>query len=849
MVQYLSEKRIMNMTKLKHVLVLLILVLPMFALAPTMVAGPAEILSVSAKVDNALPAQFVEESLRVAVYAEDNTSLPSYATGGVYTSNYQNVVQFLEAKGFTVTELSTQDILDHKLMTAKYDVFVLPDQLPKDAIVNLVKDYWLGGGGILSFHSSIGFLYYHGMIVIEDEGNFGLLDVDPSAHWGYGIVDNITVGARHSVAKEYYVNDKISFSENSTIFDNVYFSGQNGPDYINLLYETVSPINGVGFALDNTQRIGGRIVQLLGNCSIIPTWMNSIIPDSIDWLTAQPKGRILFDLTHYPYYGIDSWDSIYVYQPTLHTSMRNFLVNHTYTVDKLYPSSSGNLTSLNLDTYDIIIIIDPGLNFTAQEVTDFTSWVNSGGSLLAIPDHDDTRNQNMNYLLSNMDIALNLTQDGTNSLVPSGNHPTHEGCSTMSCLAPGSVSLSGSAFPIWEDASGIPVIGGDMHGNGRIIVLADGAILRDGRIEYADNAQALINFANWLSAASADVLVYTDVNPSTQPNYNYYHSELVEALNNLGISFYMTNDIDYLNLSLNAQLWALVISDSNYYTAVVQNEQYLLDHLESGGKLIMRDWQFRNTGHPLWHYLGFESNTTYITTGPPTVYLWDSGHPIFNLPADYGESIINSTNNYFGTDFTHVTLYDNATSIAGITAAPEENMSAIVLGANGRAICNMFSISEYNQDTDDSTYADSFELFVNEIAYLYYDRPTIDHPADVSYMETETGNEITWTPIADAGPWSYVFKVNGTPVESGRWTGGPLIFNVDGVNVSITEYQLTVFDRLGYSISDLVMLNVTEYIEPGPGLPFDPTLLFIIGGAAAAVVIIVIVFMKRGKKE
>ncbi|RLI52418.1 MAG: hypothetical protein DRP09_17965, partial [Candidatus Thorarchaeota archaeon] len=117
------------MTGAKHVLILTVLILPMLVLAPSLVASPTEALS-NQPVDDFLPAQFVEESLRVAVYAEDNTTLPTYASGGVITAYHANLIQFLESEGYAVTALSTQDILDHKLMAAQFDAFVLPNNLP-----------------------------------------------------------------------------------------------------------------------------------------------------------------------------------------------------------------------------------------------------------------------------------------------------------------------------------------------------------------------------------------------------------------------------------------------------------------------------------------------------------------------------------------------------------------------------------------------------------------------------------------------------------------------------------------------------------------------------------------------
>ncbi len=620
-----------------------------------------------------------------------------------------------------------------------------------------------------------------------------------------------------------------------------------GDRMINLVTWNLSAVLPVVTAFENPDR-GGKIVQIAGNCSSFESWQSQTAIDAIDWLAPRPKGRILYDLTHNPNYGIDSWDSVFTQNTLTQTGMRNMLVNRSHTFDKLYPPST--LSTQNLEAFDILVIHDPGTNFTAAEVTAVTEWVNDGGSILGIADHTLSKNQNMNYLLSNMDIAINHTATGTNALTPSDEHVTHEGCITMSCLAPGAVGTSGSAFSIWEDVSGVPVIGGDQHGNGRVILIADTAIVRDLRITVADNAQALINFVNWLSSATADVVVYTDRNPAIQPNYNYYTSEVALALNGLGIQYYLTSDPDYLNISLATQSWDLVISDGNYYTAIMKCEAELLDHMESGGKLIMRDWRFRYTGYPLWNYLGFEGNESSISSGPPTVYLWASAHPIFNLPADYGAANINSTHDFFGTDLARVTLFNNATAIAGVSTSPEENTAAIVIGADGRAICNMFSISEYIDDTDNSTYSDAFEIFTNEIAYLYFDRPMIDHPDDITYMESETGNEISWTPTADAGPWEYTVRENGSIIETGLWDGGAITINVDDVNASLTEYELTVFDTLGYSASDLVILNVTEYFDPtttGTGVPIDPMLLIIIGVGAIVVIVIIIIVMKKKK--
>jgi hypothetical protein len=89
--------------------------------------------------------------------------------------------------------------------------------------------------------------------------------------------------------------------------------------------------------------------------------------------------------------------------------------------------------------------------------------------------------------------------------------------------------------------------------------------------------------------------------------------------------------------------------------------------------------------------------------------------------------------------------------------------------------------------------------------------------------------------------------VNGSIDTTAHWDGGPVTINVDGINASITEYQLTVYDRIGYSVSDIVTLNVTEYIKPGPIIDGIYTLGLIIIVASIAIVVIIIVIVKKKK--
>ncbi|MBN2228397.1 MAG: hypothetical protein JW779_02315 [Candidatus Thorarchaeota archaeon] len=792
-------------------------------------------------VDESYPSSYIPRNIRVAVYDEQNSTHPDYDYGGMVSTNISVLMTTLESVGYQVTALDVQDISAHKLKSADYDVFVIFDTSPRENITWLVKEYWLGGGSILSIDGAINYINYFGIMCPDFEGtnNYGV-------DWDYIWSENQTVETRHPVSQAYQIDEIITLEFDWALYNRAALTGSSTGDE----YTFISHIQGntawVSTVARDPKDQGGKVVQLFGDQSKLPP--TNLLRDAIDWLTPRPKGRILIDYTNFPYYGVDAGDPTGYTAQGRYAQLRNLWVNHTFTVDKLYSEDTTELTSSILSKYDMLFINTPDENYTASEITAIQNWIASGGGLLILGDSSGfiTRNARINDILDGYDLSISGINYHTNQFIADNKtfHPINELVTTLTFQGGCYVNTTGSAVSIWRDDYG-EVAAIQEVGAGRIFLASDINFLGN-YILYDDNAHFGLNIANWLCSGGADILVYMDGVASFGSDWNYYRAPLTLALNELGVNYYMSNERDYFNESLKLYSWELVIIDANS-NAPATSHPLIIEHLESGGKVIWRDFMFRYPSYDnTWNYLGFSGLDDRITAGPPSVYLWEPAHSLFNIPVDYNAANISASTNILSTDFTNVTVLSNATGIAGVTLSYNENQSAIILGVQNRAICNMFAISEYLDDTDDSTYVDAYEIWLNEIAYML--KPTISHPSDIEYTEGETGNSITWTPLSEL-PSYYQIRRNGSLVYSHSWSGSLVNYNVDGLTNGTYIFRLTVFDLSGYSVYDEVTVTVSAVIPTtttgGGGLPLDPTLLLIVGAAALVVIIILVVAMKK----
>ncbi|MFO7837697.1 MAG: hypothetical protein R6V83_13725, partial [Candidatus Thorarchaeota archaeon] len=746
-----------------------------------------------------------DKTVRIAIYNETNTTDPSYASHpGVEHNNASGLRDILLSYGYEATLLNAKDISSHELITAKYDVLALVDNFPRENITNQIQEFWLGGGSLLALDGSAAFLCYFGILPPESAGSDGY-----SVYWNYN-GDDINVTARHPVTKGYEKNQTINTMSGYLAWNWTALQGTSIASDLTMLAKSNDDPNDVtALAFEPTSR-GGKVVTIApdNHNDYLSIELGQMVADGVEWLCPRPKGRILFDVSHDNYYPVDTWDPTgYSIQPRF-TPLRDALVNRTYTFDKLWPSSTGNFTEENLAPYDMLILNTPKHNFTSSEVTALSNWVSAGGGLFAMGESVGSflqENQNINYLLADYDLWMNITANFNPSIFTTttlADHPTVENVNELSFSGGCYVNSTGTAYPLVMQGSDTLVASQEI-GAGRIMLAGDINYLAN-YIEESDNAAYAVNVANWLVSWGADTILYTDEPDSA----SYYRTPVASALNELGMDFYLVFRAEYLNLSLHQKAWDLIVVDNPWFSIDVAYDA-IYEHVEGGGRFVMSSYYVDSyPSEPLWPLLGFQ----FIEEMPddPELYIWDSSHPIFTDPYDYSAANFTPTRDY-GDEGDVLGVYPNATALGGNSSSYDVNHSTIVLGNDGRTLYNGYLIDQFQDDLDDSTYPDNFELWLNEIAFIM--RPTIDSPSDMSIEAFDTGESITWTPTSDR-PHLYKIERNSVEVESGSWGGGQITYDLEEDSLELVTFELTVYDVTGSYASDIVMVTVVDTTNP-----------------------------------
>ncbi len=120
-------------------------------------------------------------------------------------------------------------------------------------------------------------------------------------------------------------------------------------------------------------------------------------------------------------------------------------------------------------------------------------------------------------------------------------------------------------------------------------------------------------------------------------------------------------------------------------------------------------------------------------------------------------------------------------------------------------------------------------------------RPMVTSPADLEFQSGTTGHNLVWDG-SNWSPASYNVTVNSTAAATGAWDGSPVVYSLDDLEQGTWIVTITLVDSLGETVSDTVVVTVTQASLFGN---LDNNMLILIAAAALFRIILAVICSKQ----
>jgi hypothetical protein len=208
------------------------------------------------------------------------------------------------------------------------------------------------------------------------------------------------------------------------------------------------------------------------------------------------------------------------------------------------------------------------------------------------------------------------------------------------------------------------------------------------------------------------------------------------------------------------------------------------------------------------------TDTTAPTVTSPTPVTYEAGttgHNLTWVPTDV------HTGTYV--------VYRNGTEVANGTWTPG---SSIIVDIDNLEV-GIYSYTIVITDAFANSVTDAVLVTVADTT-----APVLTGPADITYGEdpTDPALLLSWT-ATDLYPGTYAIFQNGTEIASGAWTAGtPIVLELDILTVGVYNFTIVITDASGNSVSDTVIITITEEEPVSETSDEDDGLdpIFLIGG-------------------
>ena len=217
--------------------------------------------------------------------------IPPYFTGG-WNNDYQTLVDALNAQGFHAQAVTNEEIVGGIL--SFFDVFVMVDNVPNDAAVPLVVDFWSNGGGIVAFDSSICFLCYAGILPPESAGSNGYY-----VYWDYETSYQARVSTEHPITEGYEVGQIIYGTGGDAEYRVDALATTSAYPYYTMLVEDITRLNRA-YVSAYEPPFGGKVVHIWDQYHWGNTDLQLMILNAMAWSPPYERDVAIYNVTASP---------------------------------------------------------------------------------------------------------------------------------------------------------------------------------------------------------------------------------------------------------------------------------------------------------------------------------------------------------------------------------------------------------------------------------------------------------------------------------------------------------------------------------------------------------------------
>jgi thermitase len=191
------------------------------------------------------------------------------------------------------------------------------------------------------------------------------------------------------------------------------------------------------------------------------------------------------------------------------------LTANGFIVDEL---TTGPITSAIMAGYDILVLMDPEIDYSPSEIADIQEWVETGGALISIPDGGYP--STINTLMAPYGVQMTGGAGGWGTTSDIVSHPITEDVDSIYVDLVREISVTmPSTCLAWMTESGYPYGFLSATESGEVVVVSDSNIMDNDGLGMADNTQLMLNIFNYVGVKPEhELAVSIDAPKAVRPN-------------------------------------------------------------------------------------------------------------------------------------------------------------------------------------------------------------------------------------------------------------------------------------------------------------------------------------------